>query len=208
MNTAQAYDLWSEQYDTNLNKTRDLEARALRATLAAVAFTTCLEMGCGTGKNTEWLVERALHITAVDLSPKMLAKARQKIVSDKVAFHQADMNQDWTFATESYDLVTFSLVLEHIEALEAIFQKAAALLRQGGYLYIGELHPFKQYSDSKARFDTATGTQVVPCFTHHLSDFVQAAKRCGLTLVDMNEYFDEDDRTSVPRVLTLLFKKL
>jgi hypothetical protein len=30
MNTQQAYNSWSEQYDTNENKTRDLEAISLR----------------------------------------------------------------------------------------------------------------------------------------------------------------------------------
>ncbi|MPR32693.1 class I SAM-dependent DNA methyltransferase [Salmonirosea aquatica] len=207
MNTAQAYDLWSEQYDTNLNKTRDLEGQALRITLAEVPFDNALEMGCGTGKNTEWLITKARHTTAVDLSTEMLAKARQKINSDTVEFHQADMTQPWTFADGNYNLVTFSLVLEHIEDLGPVFQKTTAVLLPGGYVYVGELHPFKQYSGSKARFDTAEGTQVVPCFTHHISDFVQTAKKYGLQLVDMNEYFDENIRTTVPRVLTLLFKK-
>ena len=207
MNTAQAYDQWSEQYDTNLNKTRDLEGQTLRVTLFEVPFANVLEMGCGTGKNTEWLIAKAQHLTAVDISSEMLIKARQKVASDKVEFHQADMNQPWTFAADHYDLITFSLVLEHIEDLESVFQKAAAVLLPGGYVYVGELHPFKQYSGSKARFETAAGTQVVPCFTHHVSDFVQTAKKCGLALIDMNEYFDEDTRTSIPRILTLLFKK-
>jgi ubiquinone/menaquinone biosynthesis C-methylase UbiE len=207
MDIAQAYDQWSEQYDTNLNKTRDLEAQALRLMLLEVPFANVLEMGCGTGKNTEWLITKARHLTGVDLSAQMLARARQKIASDTAEFQQADMNQDWAFAAGNYDLVTFSLVLEHIEDLYAVFQKTAAVLRPGGYVYVGELHPFKQYSGSKARFDTMEGTQVVPCFTHHVSEFVQAAKQYGLVLVDLNEYFDKEDRATIPRILTLLFKK-
>jgi hypothetical protein len=34
MNTQQAYDIWSEIYDTNINKTRDLEAIAIREVLS------------------------------------------------------------------------------------------------------------------------------------------------------------------------------
>jgi ubiquinone/menaquinone biosynthesis C-methylase UbiE len=207
MDIAQAYDQWSEQYDTNLNKTRDLEAQALRLMLLEVPFANVLEMGCGTGKNTEWLITKARHLTGVDFSAQMLARARQKIAADTAEFQQADMNQDWAFAAGNYDLVTFSLVLEHIEDLYAVFQKTAAVLQPGGYVYVGELHPFKQYSGSKARFDTMEGTQVVPCFTHHVSEFVQAAKQYGLVLVDLNEYFDKEDRATIPRILTLLFKK-
>ena len=208
MDIKQAYDSWSEQYDSNNNKTRDLEAIALRRTLAEINFSDCLEIGCGTGKNTEWLLTRANAITAVDLSENMLAKAKEKIDADKVQFIQADILQPWSFATQQYDLISFSLVLEHIEDLNTIFSKAAAASTSGGYVYVGELHPFKQYSGTKARFETSAGLQIVDCFDHHISDFVQAAKQNGFVLENMNEYFDEDDKTTIPRILTLLFRNL
>ena len=114
MNVQQAYDVWASQYDTNQNKTRDLEARSLRETLRAIDVSRCLEIGCGTGKNTQWLVEKAEHIIAVDLSEEMLAKAREKIKTDHVTFRQADITTEWVFADGLYNLVVFSLVLEHI----------------------------------------------------------------------------------------------
>jgi len=208
MDVKQAYDSWSDQYDSNNNKTRDLEAIALRSTLAEINFSNCLEVGCGTGKNTEWLLTKANAITAVDLSENMLAKAKEKIESDKVQFIQTDILQPWTFATQQYELISFSLVLEHIEDLTAIFLKAAAASASGGYVYVGELHPFKQYSGTKARFATTAGLQILDCFDHHVSDFVYAAKQNGFVLESMNEYFDDDDRTTIPRILTLLFRNL
>src|SRR5690349_1794980 len=118
MNTQQAYNVWAAQYDTNDNKTRDLEAKALRNTLSTVPFKTCLEIGCGTGKNTVWFIEKAMHVTAVDLSEEMLAKAKEKVSSGKVEFVQGDITKSWSFTGKLYDLVSFSLVLEHIEDLE------------------------------------------------------------------------------------------
>lgn len=211
MNTKKAYDNWSSQYDSNINRTRDLEALALQKTLEDIQFDSCLEIGCGTGKNTIWLLTKAKSITAVDLSDEMLAKAKEKIIpiatgSSKVNFVQADILQGWNFATEKYDLVSFSLVLEHIENLEPVFEKVAQVIAPGGYVYIGELHPFKQYAGSKARFTTSEGEQVVSCFNHHISDFVQAAKKYGFDIIDINEYFDDDDRTTIPRIITLIFK--
>ncbi|MGV3639990.1 MAG: class I SAM-dependent DNA methyltransferase [Adhaeribacter sp.] len=207
MNTRQAYNSWASQYDTNQNKTRDLEGQALRATLADLPFAHCLEIGCGTGKNTLWLMEKASKVTAVDLSEEMLAKAREKISSTQVHFIQADINASWDFGGQVYDLVSFSLVLEHIENLEPVFAQAARSLLAGGYLFLGELHPFKQYAGTKARFDTPEGRQVVPCFNHHISDFLQAAASQGLQLVELNEFFDQDNRMQIPRILTLLFRK-
>ena len=153
MDIRKSYDKWSNQYDTDNNKTRDLEAKAIRETLAKVDFISCLEIGCGTGKNTEWLITKAKHITAVDLSDDMLAKARERIISDRIEFFRFDINDKWTFLNRKYDLVSFSLVLEHIENLDNIFREAAKAVDSGGNIYIGELHPFKQYSGSKARFE-------------------------------------------------------
>ena len=208
MDTRQAYNTWAAQYDTNENKTRDLEAQAMRSVLNNIRFENCLEIGCGTGKNTVWLLEKATRVTAVDLSDEMLSKAREKITAEKVHFAQADITDDWTFRKDLYDLVTFSLVLEHIENLDYIFQEASASLKTGGYVYVGELHPFKQYSGSKARFDTENGQHVVECFTHNISDFTQAAKQYGLMPVDINEYFDNDNRAEIPRILSILLKKI
>lgn len=207
MQVQQAYNLWADQYDTNINKTRDLEGIALREMLQEVHFDSCLEIGCGTGKNTEWLLTKAKDILAVDLSEEMLKKATAKISSEKVQFKKADITQSWAFSTKKWELISFSLVLEHIEALEPVFREAANSIVEGGHLYLGELHPFKQYLGTKARFDTAEGPQIVPCFNHHISDFTQSAEKWGFEIVTLNEYFDEDDRSAVPRILTLLLKK-
>ncbi|MBB6610004.1 class I SAM-dependent methyltransferase [Pontibacter sp. Tf4] len=207
-NIQKAYNSWAAQYDTNYNRTRDLEGTALRAILATIAFERVLEIGCGTGKNTVWLQEKAAHVTAVDFSEEMLAKAKQKITSPIVQFKQADITKSWTFTEGNYDLVTFSLVLEHIENLNHSFRQAAEVLQTGGYVYIGELHPFKQYTGSKARFDSAEGRQVLECYTHHISDFTQAAKQHGFIVANLDEHFDDGDRTQVPRILTLLLQKL
>ncbi len=208
MNTKQAYNSWASQYDSNRNKTRDLEAVALRQTVASVSFSHCLEIGCGTGKNTEWLLTQAKQITAVDLSEEMLAKAKAKIQNSQVQFIQADITEDWIFAVETYDLVTFSLVLEHIENLEPVFENVSSVLKKDGHVYIGELHPFKQYNGTKARFDTEEGRQVVPCFNHNISDFINAGKKFGLELICLTEYFDEDNRNDIPRILVLLMRKV
>lgn len=207
MEIGKAYDSWATQYDTNENKTRDLEAASLKKLLQDKTFKHCLEIGCGTGKNTIWLLTICDQITAIDLSEGMLNRAKEKIHSDRVDFSLADITLDWTFAKHSYDLVTFSLMLEHIEDLNAIFKKLSMITSSGSLIYIGELHPFKQYTGSRARFETEAGTQVVTCFNHHVSDFTKAANANGFTLIHLEEQFDDEDRNQIPRILNLLFIK-
>jgi ubiquinone/menaquinone biosynthesis C-methylase UbiE len=208
MSIQDSYNAWASQYDTNKNNTRDLEAYAIRTILQGFPFSTCLEIGCGTGKNTSWFIQQANETTSVDFSEAMLAKAKIKINSDKVSFIQADINEDWPFKQKYYDLVSFSLVLEHIENLDIILRKAANVINSKGYVYIGELHPFKQYTGSKARFETATETINLECYTHHISDYVQAAKQNGFDVVLIDEFFDDESKKEIPRILCLLLQKI
>ena len=207
MNIKEAYKEWSNQYDTNENKTRDLEAVALRAVLSKMDINKVLEFGCGTGKNTVWFEQNAKEILSADFSEAMIAKAAEKINSPKVQFTVADINEPWDFSKEKFDLVSFSLVLEHIQNIEAVFNKINQVTESGAFVYIGELHPFKQYAGSKARYNTPEGEQIVTCYTHNMSDFIKAANKYNFSLMDLEEWFDDNDRSQIPRILTLLFKK-
>jgi ubiquinone/menaquinone biosynthesis C-methylase UbiE len=202
-----SYNNWAWQYDTNKNRTRDMEAMVLRNILANNTFNFILEIGCGTGKNSLWLSSRCRQLTAVDFSEGMLAIAKEKVQAENVIFIPADITEEWDFGYEKYDLVTFSLVLEHIENLENIFHKTSRILSPGGKVYIGELHPFKQYSGSKARFETEEGQQEVIFFTHHISDFTNAALKYGFRIDLIKEFFDEDNGGGVPRILSLVLSR-
>lgn len=207
MNVREAYQEWSQQYDTNENKTRDLEATALRSVLSKLELNKVLEFGCGTGKNTVWFEQNAKEILSADFSEAMIAKATEKIKSPKVQFTIADINKAWDFTNLEFDLISFSLVLEHIENLDVVFSKIDKITQTGSKVYIGELHPFKQYAGSKARYSTPEGEQLVTCYTHNVSDFIHAANKYGFSLIELEEWFDDNDRTQIPRILTLLFKK-
>ncbi len=207
MSVEQHYNEWAATYDEVENKTRDLEKLAGQQVLASVTADSIFEFGCGTGKNTVWLAEKAAHVTAIDLSFEMMAKAKEKVQLSNVVFQQADITQPWSFTDRKTDLITCSLILEHIEDLSLIFEQANNHLRENGHFYVCELHPFKQYSGSKARFETSEGTQVLQCFNHHISDYFSAAQANNLVLVELNEWFDNEDRTSIPRLISFLFQK-
>ena len=208
MNIQQAYNTWADSYDTVQNKTRDLEARAIRAVVPGGQFAEIMELGCGTGKNTEWLATKAAHLTAVDFSQEMLLKAQHKLQQPHITFQQADITQEWHFARTPADLLTCSLILEHIQDLNHVFAQASKALRPNGLFYIGELHPFKQYQGSKARFDTAAGGIFeLDCYVHHLSDFTETARRHGFNCVRLDEWFDDDDRAGTPRIVSFLFRR-
>ncbi|WP_331148555.1 class I SAM-dependent methyltransferase [Hymenobacter sp.] len=207
MNIQQAYNTWANTYDSVLNRTRDLEAHAIRTVLRDVIVSEAVELGCGTGKNTEWLVTKAAHVTAVDFSTEMLSKAQAKLPLSSITFKQGDITQNWQFVAEPVNLITCSLILEHIQDLGFVFGQAHKALQPGGLFYVGELHPFKQYQGSKARFDTATGLFELECHVHHISDYTESARQNGFACLALQEWFDEEDRAGVPRIASFLFQK-
>lgn len=206
MNNQTAYNEWSATYDSVENKTRDLEAKALREMVSGENLDV-LEIGCGTGKNTEFLQASAKTVIGADFSEEMLKIAKTKITAGNVEFRRMDLRENWDFADESFDLITCSLVLEHIENLRFVFAEAARILRENGKFYFGELHPFKQYQGSKARFETGEGTFELECFVHNVSEYFATAKKNNLKCVGIKEWFDDENETNIPRLLTMIFEK-
>ncbi len=202
-----SYKYWSEIYDTNENKTRDLDLFISKEILSKIEFKTVLEIGCGTGKNTLWLSKKANNIIAVDFSPEMIQIAENKLKSSSVKFIEADITQPWKFIKSPVDLVNINLVLEHIENLDFIFKNSSNNLKKGAYLFISELHPFKQYTGSQAKFEN----NKVKSFIHHISDFTSIAKKYNLKCEEIIESFDSPKKINereFPRLLSILFKKI
>ena len=109
--------------------------------------------------------------------------------------------------TDSLELVSCSLTLEHIKNLNHIFYQASLKLKEDGLFFISELHPFKQYSGSKARYETENGTEELEVYIHHISEYIENAKTNGMDLVELKEWFDEGVENEIPRLISFVFKK-
>jgi ubiquinone/menaquinone biosynthesis C-methylase UbiE len=166
-----------------------------------------IEIGCGTGKNTLWLSEIGEKVYAVDFSAQMIDKAREKVSSDKVIFITGDITKQWNFDNEFADLISCNLVLEHIENLSFIFSEAFRVLVKGGYFFVCELHPFRQYQGTQANFQQNQEIIKIPAFMHHISDFVNAAKSYGFVLESFKESWHQQDQNKPPRLASFLFTK-
>ena len=207
MNIQKAYDDWSATYDSDENRTRDLDRVVTEKTLANSRYKSILELGCGTGKNTDFLSQIGESVQAIDFSEGMLSLAREKLKSCNVTFSLADITHPWHCDNASVDLVVCNLVLEHIENLAFIFSEAFRVLTPGGHFFICELHPFRQYRGTQANFQTAHGTIEIQAFMHHISDFLNAAKSSGFCLKEFKEWWHETDQNNPPRLVSFIFKK-
>ena len=167
MTIQDSYTEWSATYDSDRNLTRDLDQRVAQTELAGLHCKSILELGCGTGKNTSFLASIGEQVLAVDFSAGMLGKAKAKTGGQNVRFQLADVTERWPSADQSFDLVACNLVLEHVEDLNFIFAEATRVLVNNGRLFICELHPFRQYRGTQARFQRAEDTMQIAAFMHH-----------------------------------------
>jgi ubiquinone/menaquinone biosynthesis C-methylase UbiE len=206
-----AYDAWAAQYDSDDNKTRDLDAACLINAGLELAGRRIVEFGAGTGKNTAFLARPAAHVLAMDISGAMLDRARARQLGSHIEYIEHDVTEPWPVRSGSADMVVGNLVLEHIAELAPVFQEAARVLKPGGQLYLAELHPFRQLLGSQARFAQADGTELrIEAWYHGVSDYCAAAREAGLQLLDLREPVDAGSSVGSqcpPRLLVMQFVK-
>lgn len=207
MNIREAYNSWSETYDPAENLTRDLDQTATRDVLAKLRFNVTLEIGCGTGKNTELLSQISQSVHCIDFSVGMIKKARQKLGSGNVTFTIADISKKWPYSDHSVDFITCNLVLEHIENLSFIFSEAYRVLTGNGSFLVSEYHPFRQYQGKKAHFEQNGRTFDITAFVHNMSDFIDAGKQNGFMLLEMKEWWHQQERYGPPRIVSFMFRR-
>ena len=94
-------------------------------------FRRVLDLGCGTGLMARALEGRFEAIEGVDLSPKMLGKAKRTHLYDRL--HEADLLGFLNAAGESiFDLVTAADVFVYLAALDEVFGGVRRVLAREG----------------------------------------------------------------------------
>ncbi|RMD93203.1 MAG: class I SAM-dependent methyltransferase [Calditrichaeota bacterium] len=207
MSIQEAYNNWSKTYDSDENLTRDLDKVVTENTLANLQFKSILEIGCGTGKNTPFLCQIGKKVHAIDFSEGMIKIAKEKLKFSNVTFSVADITEQWPCYDRSTDLIVCNLVLEHIEGLSFIFSEAFRALVEGGWFFLCELHPYRQYQGTQANFQRNQGTTQIHTFVHHISEFLDAAENNGLILKELKEWWHEGDHDKPPKLVSFIFEK-
>jgi predicted TPR repeat methyltransferase len=128
------FDQYAGHFDRHLvgvldYRTPDLLAALLRSHPAA-RCGAALDLGCGTGLCAPMLRTQAARLAGVDLSEKMLDKARATGLYDELAC--ADILAWLEGRQAQWDLVLAADVLVYFGALAPLFGRVADALRPGG----------------------------------------------------------------------------
>jgi amino acid adenylation domain-containing protein/non-ribosomal peptide synthase protein (TIGR01720 family) len=116
------------------------------AEIAELQPARVLEIGCGTGLLLFRLAPQCEHYVATDISRTALDSiARQLAVSpiaDRVTLLHQTANDVATLADQQFDVVVLNSVVQYfpsVEYLTTVIERAVALVRPGGAIYIGDV---------------------------------------------------------------------
>jgi SAM-dependent methyltransferase len=184
------YGEWVATYEQTVEDAMDIE---LLEALESVRWEgEVADLGCGTGRTGAWLAERGVEaIDGVDLTPEMLAVARERGVHRKLV--EADVTATG-LDDEHYDLVVTSLVDEHLADLRPLYAEAYRLAKPGAtYVLIGYHPHFIMATGMPTHYDTEAGESVaIETHLHLLSDHTAAALTAGWELAELKERVIDD----------------
>ena len=185
------------------NPTRDLDADLLRTGLVGLDLGDVLEVGCGSGKNTRWLVKHG-QVVGFDISSNMLALCHA--AAPEAELFLADLRLAWPVPDRSMDTIVVDLVLEHVGDLAHVARESARVLRKGGRVRVSELHPWRQHEGKRARFEDAGVLVEPPAFVHTTEEYVSAFLGTGFALDSLCEPHSPGDAAErPPRLLVMEF---
>jgi demethylmenaquinone methyltransferase/2-methoxy-6-polyprenyl-1,4-benzoquinol methylase len=118
------------------------EARFRQLALQGLSIepdTTVLDLCCGSGQTTQFLVGRSQQVTGLDASPRSIERARQNVP-------EANYVEGWAermpFAAHTFDLVHTSVALHEMrpDQLRQILDDVHRVLKPGGLFALIDFH--------------------------------------------------------------------
>jgi len=107
--------------------------KALLRSLNPTESDKILEIGCGPGTWTSLIASRCSRLVAIDISEKMIEKAKEHTHNNMTFIKSDFMNHDFK---EKFDKIFSVRASEYIPNKKEFFRKACSLLNPGGELVI------------------------------------------------------------------------
>ena len=178
-----AYGRWAHTYPPKPhNRLMEIEQETLLSLLPDVAGLTVLDAGCGSGRYLKELHARGARVIGMDLSPPMLARAKQfttRIVRADVRALPLD--------EMTVDLVVCGLMLGDVAEIELALSEMARVLRAGGRAIYSVVHPAGQAAGWARTFESDGRLYAVDGFWHSLDRHRDACVAAGLAIEECRE---------------------
>lgn len=134
-------DYWGRFSGTYDDALESMIGKEVRKNLARILsgehdLGSVVEFGCGTGYFTRAIAENARHVTATDLSKRMIEAARSNLRGlDNVAFQVQD-SESASMPSDEYDAALMANMLHTLDDPVKALKECYRVLKPGGTLLI------------------------------------------------------------------------
>jgi ubiquinone/menaquinone biosynthesis C-methylase UbiE len=131
---------------SQLGRSRDgldgaAEWPSLQAMLPELQGARVLDLGCGFGWFCRWArTQGAATVLGLDVSERMLERARQTTDDDAISYRQADA-ETLSLPADAFELVYSSLAFHYVVAFDPLLATLCRALVPGGCLVFSMEHP-------------------------------------------------------------------
>jgi ubiquinone/menaquinone biosynthesis C-methylase UbiE len=157
-------------------------------------------VGCGTGALAVRLARQGCYITGIDISPRMLAQAAERVraeaMESQVVFQELGaVDLDTGFPDASFDVVVSTLVLSELseDEIEYTLQEIGRILRPKGKLMVADEvmpdSPLGRLGTFLFRLPFAVLAYLLTQnTTHRVAGLRERIERGGYRIVDIENY--------------------
>jgi ubiquinone/menaquinone biosynthesis C-methylase UbiE len=137
------YDAVANFYAAGFDATDDAVSNALLDLLGPVSGLRVLDIACGHGRLTRELARRGADVVGLDISGKLLEKARAAERSKPlgIQYVHADVTAPGAVGQAAFDVASCSFGLSDIDDLDGAIAAVSSALRPGGRFAFSILHP-------------------------------------------------------------------
>lgn len=166
------FDYFSRNFEDQLVEKLDYHSpRLLRRMLDRIlkgdyCFQNAIDLGCGTGLSGMEFREITKSLSGIDISPKMIEKAKEKNIYDYL--EAVDIIDFFVNTREKYDLFIATDVLVYIGNLKPLFSLVESHASKGAYFLF-----LTESTDEKEYLLRPTGR-----YAHSLSYILSLAEEC------------------------------
>lgn len=138
---ADEYDRWLTNREPGQLVDRGFPARLLEL-LGDLSGKDVLDAGCGQGYPTRMLAARGARVTGIDLSPRLIRKARDAETDSLIDYRLDDLSQPLPELEGHFDLVASYLVLNDVRDYRGFAATLASVARPGARIVLGFNNPY------------------------------------------------------------------
>ena len=179
---AEAYNLWSLQYDSQPgNLMLALDEALVTGLIKDTDFTNKIiaDIGCGTGRHWQKIFsKKPARLLGYDVSQGMLDRLKEKYPQAQTSL--LTNNHLHGLTNESCDIIVSTLTVAHIKNIKEAIGEWARVLKHGGDMFITDYHPAALQKGGNRTFRHNNKMVAVKNYIHIIDDIREIGARHNL----------------------------